>query len=136
MITNDKYYCVYLIEKIFLFSNKTYHILPAPAAALAPLPDLKSNNPVAAPKVHPTADLIANASKWLSMPSGSCHVGLTEDDEEGDDDDDGGDDAASPPLLCGGVLGVSDAIVRFVWLLILRLGAVMFWGRPATRPPP
>lgn len=103
---------------------------------MAPLPDLKSNNPVAAPKVHPTADLIANASKWLSMPSGSCHVGLKEDDEEGDDDDDGGDDAASPPLLCGGVLGVSDAIVRFVWLLILRLGAVMFWGRPATRPLP
>ena len=62
------------------------------------------------------------------MPSGSCHVGLKEDDEEGDDDDDGGDDAASP-LLCGGVLGVSDAIV-YAKYVFLSLFVVLLWGRP------
>ena len=111
MMINDKcYMCVPYRED---FSNNTYHILPAPAAALAPLPDLKSNNPVAAPTVPPIADFIANASKCFSIPSGSCHVGWKDDAEgEDDDDDDGGDDAASP-LVCGGVLGEgdSDAIV-------------------------
>eukprot|EP00578_Thalassiosira_sp_NH16_P025618 CAMPEP_0181100676 /NCGR_PEP_ID=MMETSP1071-20121207/13322_1 /TAXON_ID=35127 /ORGANISM="Thalassiosira sp., Strain NH16" /LENGTH=115 /DNA_ID=CAMNT_0023183425 /DNA_START=242 /DNA_END=589 /DNA_ORIENTATION=+ len=76
------------------------HPIPnaAPAAALAPLPDRKSNSPAAAPTVPPTSDLRTNASMWSSIPGGSCHVGWKED---AGGDDGGGDAAAS--VVCVGV---------------------------------